>query len=270
VLGALFAAVLLWWTAIPASNERDWLPEVARLPAADIDGDVVTIHNLRNFDYADDPAVPLQERIVAQRWETRTYDLRDIRGVDLYLSFWGPTAIAHTITSWDFGGGRHLAVSIETRKEKGEAYSAVLGFFRQYELYYVVADERDVIGVRTNHRGEHTYLYRLRMRPELARALLVDYLEAINRLNREPRWYNALTHNCTTAIRDHAVKVAPGRPWSWQLLLNGHLDELGYARGQIDNSLPFEETRRRADITERARAAGGAEDFSSRIRAAPG
>ena len=255
----LVAGVIAWWERIPPSNERDWLPDVAQLPRADIDGDRVTIHNLRNFDYR-------SETDYTEHWETRTFDLSQIRGFDMFLSYWGPTAIAHTISSWDFGDGGHLAISIETRKEKGETYSALLGFFRQYELYYVVADERDVIGVRTNHRGEHTYLYRLRASPERARHILLDYLATVNQLAEQPQWYNAMTHNCTTTIRDHVQNVTPTRPWGWQLLLNGYLDQLGYQRGTINNSLPFPEIKARSEITQKAIAANGAADFSERIR----
>jgi len=187
-------------------------------------------------------------------------------GVDLFLSFWGPTLIAHTIASWEFSDGRHLAISIETRKEVGESYSALRGFFRQYEIYYVVADERDVVRLRTNFRGEQVYLYRIQVGPDGARALLLDYLKEVNSLAEQPKWYNALTHNCTTTIRYHAQNVAAGRPFDWRLLANGYLDELGYERGQIDTSLPFAELKKRSDITERARAAGDAPDFSERIR----
>ena len=253
------AAVVAWWLTIPPRNDRDWSPDVARLPRATITGSRVTIENVRNFDYR-------TETDYTERWETRTVNLDHLRGVDMFLSFWGPTLIAHTIASWEFDDGPPLAISIETRKEKGESYSAVRGFFRQYELYYVVADERDVVRVRTNYRGERVYLYRMRMRPALARALLLDYLKEVNHLAEQPRWYNALTHNCTTTIRYHAQQVAPGRPWDWRILANGRLDELGYERGQIDTSLPFADLKARSDITERAKAADAAPDFSNRIR----
>ncbi len=172
-------------------------------------GSRVTIENVRNFKYR-------SESDYDQRWETRTYNLDRIRGVDLFLSFWGPTQIAHTIASWEFDDGQHLAISIETRKEKGESYSALRGFFRQYELYYVVADERDLVGLRTNHRGEQVYLYRIRVPASQARALLVDYLDEVNRLADHPQWYNALTQNCTTTIRGHAQNVGAGGRLDWR------------------------------------------------------
>jgi hypothetical protein len=174
--------------------------------------------------------------------------------------------IEHTIMSWEFADGRHLAVSIETRKEVGEEYSAVLGFFRQFELYYVVADERDVVGVRTNLRGETVYLYRLSASADRARRLLVDYFETINELDETPRWYNALTQNCTTTIWKHARRLESGFAWDWHLLANGSADAFLYLRGSIDTSMPFEEVRRRSDITAAAREAGNDENFSARIR----
>lgn len=255
----LFGLVLVWWLGLEPSNERDWSPEVAKLPRVTIQGNQVTVENVRNFEYR-------SETDFTEHWETRSYDLARLRGVDFFMSYWGSPWIAHTIVSWDFGEGEHLAISIETRKEVGESYSAVLGFFRQYELYYVVADERDLIGVRTNHRGELVRRYRLQTPPELDRAVLLDYFEEINHLAEQPRWYNAMTQNCTTTIRHHVQHVAPKNPFNWRVLVNGVLDELGYMRGTIDNRLPFEEVRKRADITARAKSAGSSADFSTQIR----
>jgi hypothetical protein len=259
MFGVLFFGVQFWWNGIEASNDRIWLPDVARVPVASFDGDLVTVENVRNFHYRSDEDFD-------ENWETRTYDLSKLSGLDLFLSYWDSPLIAHTIASWEFEDGQHLAISIETRKEVGESYSAVLGFFRQYELYYVVADERDVIGVRTDHRNEQVFLYRLRTPVPVARALLVDYLSTMSQLATEPRWYNAFSHNCTTTIRRHAQQVAPRNPMSWKILVNGFIDELGYDRGSIDTSLPFEELRRRSDITAKARAAGNDPNFSRLIR----
>ena len=252
-------AVTVWWASIPASNTRDWSSDVARTARAAFHGSSVTIENVRNFKYR-------SESDYDQRWETRTYGLDRVRGVDLFLSFWGPTQIAHTIVSWDFDDGQHLAISIETRKEKSESYSALRGFFRQYELYYVVADERDLVGLRTNYRGEQVYLYRIRVPISQARALLVDYLDEVNRLVDHPQWYNALTQNCTTTIRGHAQNVRAGGRLDWRLLANGHLAQLLYERGQINTDLPLAALRARSNITERAKAAGDSPDFSTRIR----
>jgi hypothetical protein len=261
LLAAMLPVVLvaLWWVSIAPSNSRDWSPDVARTAHAIFHDSSVTIENVRNFKYQ-------SESDYEQRWETRTYNLDRIRGVDLFLSFWGPTQIAHTIASWDFDDGQHLAISIETRKEKGESYSALRGFFRQYELYYVVGDERDVVGLRANYRGEQVFLYHIRVSPSQARALLVDYLDEINHLAEHPQWYNALTQNCTTSIREHVQNIGAGGRLDWRLLANGRLDQLLYERGQIDTRLPFQELREISNITERAKAVGDYPDFSTRIR----
>jgi hypothetical protein len=259
VHAVLLVAVLLWWFSIAPSNERDWDPSVARLPRASLDGDILTIRNVRNFDYR-------SEHDFDEVWEERSWDLSKLTGVDLFLSYWGSPWIAHTIVSWQFSAGPPLAISIETRKEAHESYSALRGFFRQYELYYVVSDERDVVRLRTNYRGEQVRLYRLAADPAFARALLLDYVAEINHLAEQPRWYNALTLNCTTAIRHHVDQVAPGNPFDWRILVNGLLDELAYSRGNVDTSLPFQELRARSDVTERAKAADADPAFSERIR----
>ncbi len=262
VLVALAVAelmVVLWWSTIPPRQDRDWLPEVARTAWAEVDGDRITVHNVRSFRYR-------SETDFDPRWETRHYDLSRLVGMDMFFSQWGPPLIAHTILSWEFDDGRHLAVSIETRKEKGEEYSALLGFFRQFEIYYVVADERDVVALRTNHRDERVSLFRLDTTLATARELLLEYLRRINELHGEPAWYNALSHNCTTAIRRHAAAIGRGNVLDWRLFANGYLLELAYEMETVDTSMPLEELTKRSDVTAAARAAGNAEDFPERIR----
>jgi len=255
----LFILALGWWLTLDASNDRDWLPDVARLPTVTIDGSQLTVHNIRNFDYRD-------ENNYAERWETRSYDLDELIGLDMFFSFWGPTLYAHTIMSWEFSDGRHLAVSIETRKEKGEEYSAVRGFFRQFELYYVVADENDVVRLRTNYRGEKVKLYRFRASPEVTRGLLLNYVKKINKIADRPRWYNALTHNCTTTIWHHVQAIGMKYPFDWRLLANGYLIDLSYERGAVNTGLPLDELKRQSDITTQARSISGDIDFSQAIR----
>ena len=257
---AAFALVLVAFFANPASNDRDWQPDVARLPYAETGGDRVTVHNVRNADYR-------TETDFTAHFEDREYDLSKLRSLDLFLIYWGSPWIAHTIMSWGFEGDRYLAISIETRKEVGESYSAVRGFFRNYELYYVVADERDVVRLRTNLRGEDVYVYRLDAPPEGARMLLLRYLEAINQLHDRPQWYNALTENCTTTIQRLASDFERRSWWSWKLLLNGRLDELAYEIGALDRSMPFAELKAKSHVNERARAADADPAFSLRIRA---
>ena len=256
---APWAGVACWWLSIPPRNDRDWQPDVARTPTAQWQGRVVTVRDVRDFDYR-------SEADFDERWETRRYDLDRIAGVDIFVSYWGPTLYAHTILSWDFEGAPPLAVSIETRKEKGESYSALRGFFRQFELAYVVADERDVVRLRTSFRGERVFLYRLATPRAGARALLEHTLSEANALAREPVWYNALSLNCTTAIWHNVRAIAPENPLDWRLLANGYVDQMLYERGAVDTSLPFPELRARSDVTERAKACASRPDFSACIR----
>ena len=254
-----FALVLAWWFALRPSNDRDWQPDVAVLAYADIDGDKVKLHNIRNCDYRTETNFEVQHY-------DKTFDLDQLRTLDLFMVYWGSPNIAHTMMSFGFGGGDYLCFSIETRKEIGEAYSAVKGFFRQFELVYVAADERDLVRLRTNYRqGEEVYLFRLNSSPEQVRTLFLDYLRRLNSLRECPEWYSALTQNCTTSIRMQRA-AADRAPWDWRLLANGHGDELLYERGLIATNLPLPALRQQCHINARANAAGQAEDFSRLIR----
>src|SRR6185436_6237935 len=253
------AALLMWWSTIRPSNERPWQPDVARPPYAQLHGDELTVHNVRNFDYR-------SETDFTEHWETRTYDLAKLDRLDFFMSYWGSPSIAHTIMSWAFTDGQHLAVSIETRKEVGETYSPVAGFFRQYELYYVAADERDVIRLRTNYRGEHVYLYPLRTPRDRVRRSLLQYVAAMNRLAATPEFYNAGTGNCTTTIRTNMEHIGASMPFDWRYFVNGYLNELLYEKNVVDTSRPLAEWKTASLIDERAKAADRDPDFSRRIR----
>lgn len=254
-----FVVVLAWWYSLQPSNSRDWQPDLAVLPYADINGNQVVIHNIRNCDYRTETDFDVHHY-------DRTFDLAALRTVDLYLVTWGSPDIAHTMVSFGFTNGDYVCFSIETRKEKGEDYSAVKGIFRQFELTYIIADERDVVRLRTNYRkGEEVCLYRLQVTPEQGRKLFLDYLRRANELHDHPAWYNALTDNCTIAIRTQR-DAADRAPWDWRMLLNGHLDELLYERGTIVTNLPFAELKKLSNINQRAQAAGQAADFSRQIR----
>lgn len=257
----IFVMVLAWWLSLAPSNARDWLPDVARLPRAHVEGARVTLENVRNFHYLD------SDSRFEEAWETRRYNLDQLVGLDIYLSEWGAPGIAHTIMAWRFADAPPLAISIETRKERGEEYSAIRGFFRQYELYYVVADERDVIGVRARYRGERIRLFTLRADAQRARRLLDGYLEDINRLATQPRWYNAFTTNCTTVIFDNVRHVfGLHRLLDWRVYANAHLPAMLQEQGSVNTQLPYDELMRVSDITERVQLAGDDTDFSTRIR----
>ncbi|WP_374382784.1 DUF4105 domain-containing protein [Dongia sp.] len=259
---ALCGIVLIWWLSLRPSDARIWQKDVDRTAWADIAGDAITLHNVRNFDYH-------SEFDYTPRWEERSYLLSDITGLDVSITYWGSPWIAHPILSFAFRNGDRLAFSVETRKELGEEYSALRGFFRRYELIYIVADERDVIRLRTNYRqGEEVYLYHTTASAADARAIFLDYLGSLNQLHERPRFYNALTSNCTSNIRIHTAAAAGPTlpPWDWRLLLNGKSDEFAYEHGRLAGDLPFDALKAAAHINDAARAADQAADFSQRIR----
>jgi hypothetical protein len=254
-----FALVLAWWFTLQPSNDRDWQADLAVLAYADINGNQIALHNIRNCDYRTETDFDV-------RHYDKTFNLDKILTADLYMVYWGSPSMAHTMVSFGFEGGDYVCFSIETRKEKGEGYSAIKGLFRQFELIYVVGDERDLVRLRTNYRqGEDAYLYRLRGSPERVRTAFLDYVRRVNDLHRRPEWYSAVTHNCTTSIRMQRA-AADRAPWDWRMLVNGYGDELLYERGAITTNLPLAELKQRCHINDCARAADQAADFSQRIR----
>jgi hypothetical protein len=259
ILIGAFAVVASWWLTLKPRNNRSWQPDVARTAWAQINGDEITIHNVRNFDYR-------TETDFTPHWETRTVLLSKLTTMDLAINYWGSPWIAHPIVSFQFSDALPLCFSIETRKTIGQKYSTLEGFYRQYTLIYVVAEERDCIRLRTNYRGEDVYLYHTLASPAQARERFREYISAINALHENPRWYNAVTSNCTTSIRTQRAAQLRA-PWDWRILLNGKADEMLYQHHAIaTGELPFKELKQRSLINERARAADRDPDFSSVIR----
>ena len=256
---ALFAIVLLWWRTITPTNDRNWTPDVANSVTATISDDRLLVSNVRNFNWRSDTDFD-------ERWEQRTYNLSRVSNVDLILSYWTGEAIAHLIVSFGFDDGTRLAFSIETRKERGEAYSAIAGFFKQYQLAIVAADERDVVRVRSNVRGEDVRIYRLRMPPEYAQRLLRAYVEDVDDLAHKPRWYNTATGNCTTLVFGMVSAIRPGLPLDYRILLSGYLPDYAYDVGATDTSIPFEKLRQLSRIRDNAIRADADPNFSTMIR----
>ena len=254
-----FVVVDLWWFTLKPSNDRAWQPDVARTAWAEINSDEITIHNVRNCDYR-------TETDFTCHWETRTVRLSQITGMDVAINYWGSPWIAHPIVSFQFADGPPLCFSIETRKTIGQQYSTLEGFYRQYTLIYVVAEERDVIRLRTNYRREDVYLYRTMATPAQARERFREYINTLNVMHEKPRWYNAVTSNCTTSIRTQRTANLR-KPWDWRILLNGKMDEMLYQDHAIaTGGLPFAELKPRSLINKRARAADQDPDFSRLIR----
>ena len=258
----LLAGFLLFQLFGPRpSLDREWKKGDERLAWADFEGRQVRVHNLRNARYRS-----VDDFDVA--WEERTYDLDRLRSawfvVEPFSDYRGP---AHTFMSFGFEGGDYLAVSVELRKEEGETFSPLLGLLRQYELMYVVGDERDLIQLRTNHRHDQVYLYPVRAPRERIEQMLVSMLRRANGLREEPEFYNTLTSSCTTNIVSHVNELVPGRvPLSYKVLLPAYSDELAYDLGLIDTDLPFAEAKQRFNINDEALRYAGREDFSRGIR----
>lgn len=261
---ALAAGVLAFRIFGPRpSNERDWTLDQARLPWAEFKGRRVEVHNVRFARYRS-----AADYDVA--WEDRSYDLDRLQSAWFVVEpFESPDweGPAHTLMSFGFAGDDYLAISVEIRKEKGEEFSPWKGLLRQYEVMYVVGDERDLIQLRANHRRDPVYLYPVRAPRERIEQMLVSMLRRANHLREHPEHYNTLTNTCTTNIVRHVNELIPGRvPWSYKLLLPGYSDELAYELGLIDTDLPFAEAKSHFRVDDDALRAAGREDFSRAIR----
>jgi len=255
----LFALLLVWWNTLAPSNQRVWVDDLAKLTTGRVEGSQVTLNNVRNFDWrSDEDYVP--------RWETRRYVLDRLTSVDLATSYWGMPAIAHVLVSFGFDDGQFVVFTVEIRKERGERYSEIGGFFKQFELSIVAADERDALRVRTNVRDEDVYLYRVNMSEEAMRALFLSYIEQTNQLEEGPRFYNTITANCTTIVFDMMRQIVQGLPMDYRLLLTGYLPDYVRDVGGLQANLGLEELQRRGRITERAQQAGDDPEFSRLIR----
>jgi hypothetical protein len=254
-----FGILLLWWQRITPTNDRLWADDVAQITNGTIDGDRVTLRNVRNFDWRSNSDY-------TQRWESRSYDLTKLTSVDMIMSYWDGWAIAHMLISFGFDDGQHVAFSVEVRRRKNETYSELGGFFKRDGLSIIAADERDVVRVRTNIRGEDDYLYRIRMPLAAMRSLFLGYVEQADRLLDTPRFYNTITVNCTTLVYHMMKRIVGYLPWSYRLLFTGYLPAYVYRVGGLDQRFSLEELRALGRITDRARHSDRSETFSADIR----
>ncbi|WP_096376731.1 DUF4105 domain-containing protein [Lysobacter enzymogenes] len=256
------AALLAWWLSLAPSHHRDWADDVARLLDAQVSGDRVVLRNVRNFQWR-------SETDYTPHWETREYDLSRLSSADLVLSYWMGPDIAHTLVSFGFDDGRRVVFSLEIRKERGESFSALGGFFRRYEQVLVAADERDIVRTRSNARGEDVYLYRLNIPPQTLRPMFLGFLAKAGALQREPAFYNTLTSNCTTVVFEIARHVVPDLPLDYRLLAAGHFAEYVYDRGGLTPGYSYSQLHERGYINPRALAVPADADagaFSRAIR----
>jgi hypothetical protein len=257
----LVLGVIGWWITIAPSHDRNWRPEVAVMPRALIEGDRVRLTGVRNFDYR-------SRNDFTVHYEEREVDLSHLTGLDFYVSYWSEGPVAHTFVSFIFDNAAPLSISIETRPEVGRGFEPIASIFKQFELIYVVGEERDIVGVRAIHRREAVYLYHLNSSPQDVRRLLLVYLARINELADRPEFYNLFTNSCTINIIRYLNAAGRKGRFDIRHLLNGLIDSYLYHSGRVDTDLPFDELRRRSLINEAADAAGGAPepDFSRRIR----
>jgi hypothetical protein len=257
--GAAFGALLIWWHRLEASNDRVWADDVAEMTTGTVEGSRVSLRNVRNFDWRTDTDY-------TQRWESRSYDLQRLDSVDMILSYWSIKAIAHVLISFGFNDGNHVVFSVEIRRKKGEGFSEIGGFFKEFELSVIAADERDVIRVRTNVRGEDDYLYRIRLPVSAMRSLFLAYVDQANSLVSTPRFYNTISVNCTTLVY-HMVKHIIGYlPWDYRLVLSGYLATYVYRIGGLDTRYTVRQLRAFGRVTDRAKTSDRSETFSADIR----
>jgi hypothetical protein len=260
IFALAFAGMLIGWWSLQPRQDRDWADDVAQQLRAEVHGNRVLLHQVRDFDWRSDSDY-------TPRWQTREYDLDHLADADLVLSYWMGPAIAHTLVSFGFDDGSRVVFSLEIRKQRGEAFSALGGFFRTFEETLVAADERDILRVRTNARGEDMYLYRLAIPREGLRRLFLGYVARAQALQRAPAFYNTLTSNCTTIVFALARQLEPTLPLDWRLLLSGYLAEYAYDEHGLLPGYDFATLKRGGHITARARAADADPAFSVRIRA---
>jgi len=258
-LAVLALAVGLWWSMIQPSDSRNWIPEVAHGVTGVVEGQRVTLSNVRDFEWR-------TETDFTPRWQTRTYDLDDLTSVDLFSSVWDSPAIAHTLVGFGFRDGAHVVFSAEIRREEGEAFSEIGGFFKEFELVLIAAEENDIVRLRTDARGERVSRFPLQVTPEQARAMFLAYVELGNRLAEKPAFYQTVTSNCTTIIYQLARLVDGRVPLDWRILMSGHLPGYLYDLGLVRTDLPLEAVVRKALIH---RVPGDGRPFSQAIRAAP-
>lgn len=257
---ATAVVVGLWYATLTPRLDRDWADDVAHIVTADVAGDAVTLHNVRAFRWQDDTNA-------TQIWETRSYDMSKLTGADVITSSWSSPAIAHLLVSFGFSDGQRVVFSVEIRKEKGESFSSIGGFFRQFELALIAADEEDVIKLRTNYRGEDVHLYPVNLPPEALRTMFVQYVDLGNRIATKPEFYNTVTANCTSVVwgLSHALKADV--PWDRSLVLSGYLPEFMMRMGILKGPGALSEIIQRAAISAKAKALPEGADFSAGIRA---
>lgn len=260
VYGLFLAAVMLWWQTLDPPATGDWQPAVARQVTGQIEGDLLTLDNVRAFQWRSDDDV-------SEIWETRSYDLSQLQTLDLFLSYWGDPKMAHFMLSFGFSDGEYLTWSVEVRRERGSVYSPVADFFKEHTLVIVAAEEYDVVGLRSNIWENDVHLFRLADHKGAKRALLEGYVADANALARQPRWYNSIFTNCTTVVFKTMKALGLDIPFDWRMVVNGYLPEYLYDMGALNMDYSVDELRRLGRIAENARTTGLVPGYSEAVRA---
>jgi uncharacterized protein DUF4105 len=251
--------LLIWWRSLSPSNDRDWVDDVAQTVGGKIDGNVVTLDKVRDFVWRSNTDC-------TPRWITRSYDLARLRSVDMIVSYWARPSIAHMLISFGFGENDYVVFSVEIRRQKDQTFSEIGGFFKEFELIVIAAEERDIVRLRTNVRQEDTYLFRMNFEPEVMRTLFLAYVAEANALVREPRFYHTITGNCTTVLYRMLKRIVRRLPFSYRVLLSGYMPEYFYGIGYLDQRYRLEELRAFGYVSERGRRADESPTYSADIR----
>lgn len=259
VFGVLFLALLLWWSTLTPPAEAIWSAEVAQQVTGRIEGDILTLENMRDFEWR-------SEQDFTERWITRTYDLSQLETVDLFMSYWAGPAMAHLMLSFGFSDGEYLSWSVEVRRPEGETFSPVADFFRANSLSIIAGSEKDIVGLRSNIQLADVYLFRLRSDPDRRRALLESYVNASNDLVNEPQFFHSLLTNCSRTVINLARSAGADIPIDWRVLVNGYFPSYLYELGATNTDLSFADLQATGLISESARTNGLNDNFSEAIR----